>query len=84
MSNSSERSKPLGFDLRTRIASAVARELVHQARERGEYQKRDCYKVADAVIRELRLKLQREEDGDEEPKGLFTQHRYVTDWKTDE
>lgn len=40
-------------DLRTRIAAAVARELVQQARDSGEYQTRDCYKVADAVIREL-------------------------------
>ena len=40
-------------DLRTRIAAAVAKELVRQARESGEYQTRDCYRVADAVIREL-------------------------------
>lgn len=42
-------------DLRTRIAAAVARELVRQAQESGEYQTRDCYKVADAVIAELQL-----------------------------
>lgn len=39
--------------LRSRIAAAVARELVQQSRNCGEYQTRDCYKVADAVIREL-------------------------------
>lgn len=41
--------------LRTRIAAAVARELVQQAQAAGEYQTRDCYMVADAVIRELQL-----------------------------
>ncbi len=42
-------------DLLDRIAAAVARELVLQAQACGEYQTRDCYKVADAVIRELGL-----------------------------
>lgn len=40
-------------DLREKIAAAVARELVRQAQDCGEYQTRDCYKVADAVIAEL-------------------------------
>lgn len=117
-------------DLRTRIAAVVARELVLQARDAGEYQTRDCYRVADAIIRELPelqpcpfchlshnrcdclrtakacnggcmwqipnhvedmtpeqrkalgLKLQRDIDGDEEPLGVFVQHRYVTSWES--
>ena len=42
-------------NLREKIAVAVARELVRQAQNCGEYQARDCYEVADAVIRELKL-----------------------------
>ena len=41
--------------LRDRIAIAVARELLLQARDCGEYQTRDCYKVADAVIEALMI-----------------------------
>lgn len=40
-------------NLRDRIAATVARELLLQARDCGEYQTRDCYKVADAVIAAL-------------------------------
>lgn len=35
---------------RDRIARVVALELVRQAREASDYQNRDCYKVADALI----------------------------------
>ena len=40
--------------------------------------------LADAVIRELALRLQRDIDGDNEPRGLQPQHRYVTEWEVDE
>ena len=43
-------------NFRDRITAAVARELVLQAQDRGEYQTRDCYKVADAVIEALGLR----------------------------
>lgn len=39
--------------LRDRIVEVVARELVRQAQACGEYQTRNCYKVADAVIAAL-------------------------------
>ena len=52
MSNSSERSKPLGFDLRTRIAAVLAAEFDGQARK---FDDAGWEGVAIAVIRELQL-----------------------------
>lgn len=63
-------------NLREKIATAVARELVRQARDCGEYQTRDCYTVADVVIEELGLTIQVAG-----PDGIaYGKHRYVTDW----
>lgn len=70
-------------DLRERIAAAVARELVQQAQAAGEYQTRDCYKVADAVIRKLGLRLDSTcHIHDREGKQRCI--RYVTGWEVDE
>jgi hypothetical protein len=60
-------------DLRDRIATAVARELVLQARASGEYQTRNSYNVADAVIAELGLHECDDQD-------CRCRHTAVTDW----
>ena len=61
-------------DLHELIASAVARELLLQSRDCGEYQTRDSYKVAGAVIASLNLRT--------DQVGTLT--RYVTEWTTNE
>ena len=80
--------------LRDRITVAVARELLLQARAVGEYQTRDSYKVADALIAALGLRQEwsvGDDDGgrvlwfdNEEPvtprEGEAVETRYVTDW----
>ena len=72
MSNSSERSKPLGFDLRTRIAAVLNANLpVMEYLRPG-----DTERAADEVIRELGLRQQVAG-----PDGIaYGKHRYVTDW----
>ena len=67
-------------NLLEKIAAVVARELVRQAQNCGEYQNRNCYEVADAVIRELQL---HEENGWFGPTNI-PKHRYVTEWVADE
>ena len=69
MSNSSERPKPLGFDLRIRIAAVLA-----EAQE--THNGISDLALADAVILELGLTIQVAG-----PDGIaYGKHRYVTDW----
>lgn len=72
-------------DLRTRIAAALRAE---DEKPRlcpfdGEPTMASYDRLADAVIRELNLHRNDEEDeyGGYEPTG---RHRYVTDWKADD
>ena len=93
MSNSSERSKPLGFDLRDRIAAAL-----YKAGD-NRISPGMCRQQADAVIRELGLRQEQRDLMDGEcgqsinyVTGKVTNHyraatrqfRYVTEWIADE
>lgn len=87
MSNSSERSKPLGFDLRTRIAAALYQRYVrtldveYSCMEWEDIPDKEPWLAdADAVIRELGLVeervingvvMWRRDDGYDTPHGKF-------------
>ena len=63
------------IDLRTRITTALQYAAGRQSSWQGLL---DCVAMADAVIAELGLEVER--GGTYEVGGEATSHRYITDW----
>lgn len=81
MSESSENQKSLDFDVRTRIA-AVLKSYGLSDQYGDPLPEEELSDVADAVIRELKLK--REVDDRASFRMESSRARYVTEWNTDE